>query len=100
MYSVQELQQIFGEYLIRNQFSQAPQELYAPVNYILSLGGKRLRPVLLLMACNLFEDQIEEALPAAYAIEVFHNFSLVHDDIMDEAPLRRGKPYRPRTLQC
>ena len=65
--------------------------MYEPINYILNLGGKRLRPVLLLMSCNLFSEKIEKALPAAYAIEIFHNFTLVHDDIMDEAPLRRGK---------
>src|SRR5690606_10295577 len=64
--------------------------LYIPVNYIMDLGGKRLRPVLLLMAYNLFRDDVENALPAAYSIEIFHNFSLVHDDIMDMAPLRRG----------
>jgi geranylgeranyl diphosphate synthase type II len=59
---------------------------------MLSLGGKRLRPVLVLMACELFDDNIEKALPAALAVEVFHNFTLVHDDIMDKADIRRGKP--------
>ena len=92
MRSLSQLQEIFQNYLDENQFSNTPVELYEPVNYILSLGGKRLRPIMLLMAYNLFKDDIEKALPAAYSIEVFHNFSLVHDDIMDKAPLRRGKP--------
>jgi geranylgeranyl diphosphate synthase type II len=68
-----------------------PKELYEPMNYVLQLGGKRLRPVTVLLAANLFSDNISAAIPAAKAIEVFHNFTLVHDDIMDDAPLRRGK---------
>jgi geranylgeranyl diphosphate synthase, type II len=69
-----------------------PKELYAPVEYSLGMGGKRLRPVLLLMAFNMFSDEIEKALPAAVAVEVFHNFTLLHDDIMDRAQMRRNKP--------
>jgi geranylgeranyl diphosphate synthase type II len=72
-------------------FNATPQTLYAPANYILGLGGKRLRPLLTLMACNLYGDW-QKALPQALAVEVFHNFTLMHDDIMDEAPLRRGQP--------
>lgn len=68
-----------------------PHQLYDPVKYILSLGGKRLRPVLTLMVCDFFEADFKKAVPAALAIEMFHNFSLIHDDIMDNAPLRRGK---------
>lgn len=68
-----------------------PAELYQPEEYILSLGGKRLRPLLALMACELFGGRPQDALDAALAVEVFHNFSLVHDDILDAAPLRRGK---------
>ena len=68
-----------------------PTKLYEPIKYIVSLGGKRLRPVLTLMACDFFNKDFKEALPAALALELFHNFSLIHDDIMDEAPLRRGK---------
>ncbi|MFK8104543.1 MAG: polyprenyl synthetase family protein, partial [Saprospiraceae bacterium] len=86
------LKQIFDDYIATNEFKQAPVALYEPINYIFSLGGKRLRPLLLLMGYNLFGERVEEALPAAFAIEIFHNFSLLHDDIMDEAPLRRGKP--------
>jgi geranylgeranyl diphosphate synthase, type II len=69
-----------------------PAELYDPIRYTLSLGGKRIRPLLTLLACDLYNHPIEDALPAALAIELFHNFSLVHDDIMDHAPLRRNKP--------
>lgn len=92
MKTIQELQSAFETYLKDQEFTQSPTTLYEPINYIMQLGGKRLRPVLLLMAYQLYKDQVSPALPAAYAIEVFHNFSLVHDDIMDEAPLRRGKP--------
>ncbi len=92
MQSPSNLQQVFQKYLDENQFKNAPVELYAPVNYILNLGGKRIRPITLLMAYNLFKEDVEKALPAAYCIEIFHNFSLLHDDIMDEAPLRRGQP--------
>lgn len=77
---------------LENAVSQnEPQQLYDPVKYILSLGGKRLRPVLTLMVCDFFDTDFEKAVPAAMAIEMFHNFSLIHDDIMDNAPLRRGK---------
>ncbi len=82
----------FLAYLESLKFEKRPQELYDPVNYILSIGGKRMRPVLLLMACELFGGDSKKALPAAFSVELFHNFSLLHDDIMDEAPLRRGKP--------
>ena len=67
-----------------------PSNLYEPIRYILSLGGKRLRPVLTLMASEVFDTDCKNALAAATAVEVFHNFSLIHDDIMDDAPLRRG----------
>jgi geranylgeranyl diphosphate synthase type II len=70
----------------------APAQLYEPISYTLSLGGKRIRPALLLLANNLFGGKDEDAIDSALAIEVFHNFTLVHDDIMDDAPLRRGKP--------
>jgi len=68
-----------------------PQNLYAPIQYILGLGGKRLRPILTLMTAEIFGGKAEDAMDAALAVEMFHNFSLVHDDIMDDAPLRRGK---------
>jgi geranylgeranyl diphosphate synthase type II len=81
----------FINYLNQQQIGKDPETLYEPIRYILSLGGKRIRPVLTLMACDIFEADIDKALPAAMAVEVFHNFSLIHDDIMDKAPLRRGK---------
>ena len=71
-------------------FQKEPNNLYEPIRYILSLGGKRLRPVLTLMATEVFDVDSKKALAAATAVEVFHNFSLIHDDIMDDAPLRRG----------
>lgn len=69
-----------------------PTRLYEPIKYILSIGGKRVRPVFTLMACNLFSDQPEKALQAAIALETFHNFTLLHDDIMDNASIRRNQP--------
>ena len=92
MKTIQELQSTFEAYLQDQEFTQSPTTLYEPINYIMQLGGKRLRPVLLLMAYQLYHEAVNPALAAAYSIEIFHNFSLVHDDIMDEAPLRRGKP--------
>ena len=72
--------------------SLEPVNLYEPTSYALQIGGKRLRPALLLMTCEMFGGQLDDAMPAAIGIEVFHNFTLVHDDIMDNAPLRRNKP--------
>lgn len=68
-----------------------PHELYEPMRYMLSLGGKNLRPSLLLLTCKMFKGQVKDALPAAIALELFHNFTLIHDDITDNSPLRRGK---------
>jgi len=79
-------------YLEAYSNEKEPRNLYAPIEYILNLGGKRLRPSLVLAAAELYGVHHEKALPAAAAIEVFHNFTLVHDDIMDEAALRRGEP--------
>ena len=83
---------LFLNYLKENKFERHPHNLYEPVDYILNLGGKRIRPLLLLMAADLTGNQAENALSAAMSVEVFHNFTLLHDDIMDEAPIRRGKP--------
>ena len=91
MQHTQEYQTYFIEYLKGYSKDREPKNLYEPINYILKLGGKRLRPVLTLMTAELFNCNYEKALDAALSVEVFHNFSLVHDDIMDEAPLRRGK---------
>ena len=84
-------QEAFLAYLASQDFAKEPQGLYAPIEYIIHLGGKRLRPILVLMAAEAFGAHAKKALPAAMAIETFHNFSLIHDDIMDDAPLRRGK---------
>lgn len=73
-------------------FGDHPENLYDPIRYILSLGGKRLRPMLVLLAYGLTKDDSKSVIDPALAVEVFHNFTLMHDDIMDEAPLRRGKP--------
>src|ERR1022692_4057824 len=73
-------------------FSPSPATLYDPCRYLLGLGGKRIRPVLCLMGNELFDEINEDAWHAAFGIELFHNFTLVHDDIMDNAPMRRGKP--------
>lgn len=83
---------IIEEAIKKNAFKKQPQSLYDPINYTLSLGGKRIRPALLLLANDLFNGKPEKAINAALAIEVFHNFTLVHDDIMDNAPIRRGRP--------
>lgn len=85
-------QKQFLDFLNNKKWPSNPERLYAPITYILGLGGKRLRPVLTLMGANAFGQQTTPALPAALAVELFHNFTLLHDDIMDEAPLRRGKP--------
>lgn len=74
------------------QYGQDPPELYDPIRYIMSLGGKRMRPLLTLMATYLFTDDWQKAVRPALGVEVFHNFTLMHDDIMDQAPLRRGNP--------
>ena len=91
MKSISQYREAFQEYLDLKVQVKEPENLYEPMRYILSLGGKRLRPVLVLMSTEIFEADYKKALDAALAIEIFHNFSLVHDDIMDDAPLRRGK---------
>ncbi len=78
--------------LAKDQFPETPAELYDPLRYFLTLGGKRIRPVLTLLSSELFGSTAEKALPQALAIEVFHNFTLIHDDIMDAAPTRRKMP--------
>ncbi|NRS89705.1 geranylgeranyl diphosphate synthase type II [Flavobacterium sp. 7E] len=91
MHAINQYQEFFVTYLNTQSIAREPQNLYNPITYILGLGGKRMRPVLTLMAVEVFDVDYKKALPAAMAVEVFHNFSLVHDDIMDEAPLRRGQ---------
>ncbi|MCK7589235.1 polyprenyl synthetase family protein [Subsaxibacter sp. CAU 1640] len=91
MQKIEFYQKAFREYLEAFATKKEPKSLYEPINYILMLGGKRLRPVLTLMTADIFEGNYQKAMDAALSVEVFHNFSLVHDDIMDDAPLRRGK---------
>ncbi len=91
MHSIEQYRSHFISYLESKTSTKEPKNLYAPITYILELGGKRLRPVLVLMATEVFGTDYKKAMDAALAVEVFHNFSLVHDDIMDDAPLRRGK---------
>ncbi len=75
----------------KEDFGDKPQELYEPIRYIMSLGGKRMRPLLSLLSYQLYKENIKEVIPASIAVELFHNFTLMHDDIMDNAPLRRGQ---------
>jgi geranylgeranyl diphosphate synthase type II len=91
MLPIDEYQIQFLQYLKNQNFDKEPKNLYQPIDYIVQLGGKRLRPILTLMTADIFDADYKLALPAAMAVEVFHNFSLVHDDIMDDAPLRRGQ---------
>jgi geranylgeranyl diphosphate synthase, type II len=91
MTSLKDLQHKINDEVNKLSFPLYPADLYEPIKYILSLGGKRMRPALLLMACDLFGGDAKKAISPALAIEVFHNFTLMHDDIMDNAPLRRGK---------
>ena len=82
---------VFEAHLQKTDLSGRPSELYEPLSYTMSMGGKRIRPALLLMSASLFSDSLQNMLDAAVGLELFHNFTLVHDDIMDNAPLRRGK---------
>ena len=90
MYSVKQLQEKIAEAFSKQNFEGNPSLLYAPIDYSLNQGGKRLRPLLVLMACDLFEGDLNKAINPAIGIEIFHNFTLLHDDIMDNAPIRRG----------
>jgi geranylgeranyl diphosphate synthase type II len=89
--NIEAYKEVFLAHLSTKVQVKEPKNLYEPILYILNLGGKRIRPVLMLMSCDLFGGNFKDALDASLAIEMFHNFSLVHDDIMDHAPLRRGK---------
>ncbi|OFX19188.1 MAG: isoprenyl synthetase [Bacteroidetes bacterium GWA2_31_9b] len=92
MYKVKELQEITNNYIAENKIGREPFSLYDPINYTLLSGGKRIRPVLVLMSCNLFSEDINQTIDAAVGLETFHNFTLLHDDIMDKADVRRGNP--------
>lgn len=90
--TIQDYTNLFLDFLQANNSNKEPKNLYKPVAYILQLGGKRLRPLLTLISADAFGTHPKKALHAALAVEVFHNFTLLHDDIMDQAPIRRGKP--------
>src|SRR5512133_817324 len=92
MYSQIQLKDIIEKAITNLPYNTEAAKLTEPVKYVLSIGGKRLRPVVTLLACNLFNDKIDDGVMPAAGIEVFHNFTLVHDDIMDNAPLRRSLP--------
>ncbi|MEN8201538.1 MAG: polyprenyl synthetase family protein [Bacteroidota bacterium] len=91
MYTLLEAQNLIEKHIQNLSIPDAPPELYEPVKYVLSLGGKRIRPALVILSCDLFSGAVESALIPAVAIEVFHNFTLVHDDIMDRSEIRRGQ---------
>ena len=92
MYTFKELSEKVSQFFATEHFTGSPKNLYDPIDYTLADGGKRIRPILLLAATDLFGGDIETARYAAIGIETFHNFTLLHDDLMDQSPLRRGKP--------
>jgi len=92
MYTFEELQDLVRERMAKQNFIDVPEKLFEPIDYILEDGGKRLRPTLLLMATNLYKDDIEKSIIPAIGVEIFHNYTLLHDDVMDDADIRRGRP--------
>lgn len=92
MKSIPELQALIKEEIAKLEYGTTPENLYDPISYIMSLGGKRMRPLLVLLAYQLKNNDLERIIKPALSVEVFHNFTLMHDDIMDKAPIRRGKP--------
>lgn len=92
MFTTSQLLDKFNHHLSELQFTRTPEGLYEPIKYVLSLGGKRIRPVLMLMAYNLYREDVASIYDAATAIEVYHNHTLLHDDLMDRSDMRRGKP--------
>ena len=91
MLSIKKLQEEIQQFIKEHPYSKYPHELYDPLDYMMALGGKRIRPIMVLLGHGIYSEDTKHALPAAICVEVFHNFSLIHDDIMDEAPLRRGQ---------
>ena len=92
MYNWTNLRDIVNEFIDKLEFEREPRELYAPVRYTLEQSGKRVRPVLFLLAYNMYKECVREALYPAVAVETYHNYTLIHDDVMDRAVIRRGKP--------
>lgn len=91
MYTSNELLEIINQYLSKLSYDRKPASLYEPIKYVLDLGGKRIRPILMLLSYNLYKANPQEILSSASALETYHNYTLLHDDLMDEAPLRRGQ---------
>lgn len=92
MFSFEQILEIVDSAVKKLHFEASPKSLFDPIEYILSLGGKRIRPAFMLMACNLYRDTVDDAVTPALGMEVFHNFTLLHDDLMDEADMRRNRP--------
>ena len=92
MYSIDQLTSKVTSALAELPFDRKPEGLYAPIKYVLSMGGKRIRPVLMLMAYNMYKPDVDEIMNVALGLEMYHNFTLLHDDLMDRAQVRRGKP--------
>ena len=92
IYSSDHFLQLVNNYLDQLPYDRRPQSLYDPIQYVLSIGGKRIRPILMLLAYNLYQEDPEKILPVATAIETYHNYTLLHDDLMDHADVRRGQP--------
>lgn len=91
MYTIEQLREIVKNEMAKQEYVEEPHSLFEPIKYILEDGGKRLRPILTLMAYNLYREDIERVLKSAIGIEIFHNYTLLHDDVMDDAELRRGR---------
>jgi len=92
MYTLEQLQQMVSHAIDALPQTREPRGLYAPIDYVLSLGGKRIRPIMVLMAYNMYKEDVEKALMPAIGLETYHNFTLLHDDLMDRADVRRGMP--------
>ncbi len=92
IYSSEQLRAAVDSFLEQLSYDRKPATLYDPVRYALSAGGKRMRPVLMLMSYNMFNDNPEQALPVAAGLETYHNYTLLHDDLMDRSDFRRGRP--------
>lgn len=92
MHAAEEITQIVNQYIDALPYERKPFSLYEPIKYVLSIGGKRIRPTLMLLAYELWKDDSESILPTATALETYHNYTLLHDDLMDNAPVRRGQP--------
>ena len=96
MYTSEDLIKIVNRSLSEISYPDKPENLYEPIRYVMSLGGKRIRPVMLLLVYNMYGKDIDEALKVAMALEIYHNYTLLHDDLMDNADMRRGLAPGPK----